>query len=238
MGPHTVLQILGQTCQALCRKRHDHFRCGKSFPLLQGPGKFFRHEAKLDPGLIELIHAGTAAESSAVYKLQGIAGSCPLRSTLFCQNHQGIDLMGRLSAPRSDLQFQMRDRRFLGTSLHGMAALESDQVVFSGEKINICTEELFKYYCQLGKRAYDDTSGDNIQLRKDPVQKCHLHKACCIFQYDLQSLRLLFLSIDGRKPLQCVFPVLKTVAFEAQITGCCSVPGSENHRRAAHIPGS
>ena len=143
--------------------------------------------------------------------------------------------MGGHSSPASDPLFHMRHRCSLEISLQAVTSVESDQVIVPAHKVQVRAHNLFQPYFSPGSIADHCASCDDIEFRKDAVQKSHFHKTCCVFEQDLQRLRLVFLRVDSGQSFQAIFSIEDPVSGESQITPLDPVSVLHNKGRAPHV---
>ena len=235
MPADALMQIVGKFCESLSRIAHDHFGRCKGLSGRKGIGELFLHQAELHSGLSDLVHACAAAEAAAVDKLHGIAAACGFSRISAGQDHHGIIMMGGHSSPASDPLLHVRHRRPLEISLQAVASVKRDQVILSAHKVQIRAHHFFQPKFILRSVADHCASRDDIEFRKNTVQKRYFRKTGCVLKYDLQSLCLVFLSIYSRQSFQAVFPVMDPVSGESQITSHGSVSVLNYKGRAPHI---
>ena len=127
------------------------------------------------------------------------------------------------SSAAADYRVSMSHCCSLEIPLHSMTAIESNQVIISGYKVQTGRLNLLQINPSLSLICNFYCSGNNISLRKYTVQKHNLHFQYRIFQNNLQSLRLCFICINSRKPLKGIFPFFNLIITESQITSLNSV---------------
>ena len=212
MPADALLQVVGELCESFSGITHDHFGSCEGFAGRKGIGKLLLHQAELHSGLSDLVHARAAAEPAAVYKLHGITASRGFGRISAGQDHHGIIMMRGHSSPASDPLLHMRHRRSLEVPLQAVASVKCDQVKVSADKIQISAHHLFQPYFSFRSIADHRASGDDIELRKNAVQKRYFHKTCCVLKHDLKRLRLVFLCVDSRQPFKGVFSIQYSVS--------------------------
>ena len=235
MPADALLQVVGELCESFSGITHDHFGSCEGFAGRKGIGEFLLHQAELHSGLSDLVHARAAAEPAAVYKLHGITASRGFGRISAGQDHHGIIMMRGHSSPASDPLLHMRHRRSLEVPLQAVASVKCDQVKISADKIQIRAHYLLQPELSPGSVADQRASCDDIEFRKNAVQKRHFHKACCVLKCDLQCLSRIFLSVNSRQPFQTVFTIQNSVTGKSQITSVRPVSVFHSKGRASHV---
>ena len=237
MFPYAGLKVIGKLFQSFGRIAHDHFGSCKSLTGHKGVGELLLHKPQLHPGLAELVHSGAAAEASAPDELHRVAAARGLGRLLVRKDHHGVELMGRSPSPASDHLLHVRDRCSLEIALHGMAAVEGDQVVISIDLVKTRAHDFFQSDLLAGGIRDQRASRDDIELGKNTVQKFYFKHSRRVAKNDLQRLRLIFRRVYGRKSLQRVLAVCHPKALKAQVAGRDAVSILRDQRGAPHISG-
>ena len=146
-----------------------------------------------------------------------------LCSVLFCQDHHRIILMTGCTTDTADHLTSVYYRKPLQIPLHGMSSVKSKQVIISVKKIQFCGHHLVHIDLLTALITDINASRNDIQFRKYTVKKHGLHAGSRILQYDLQSLCLIIIRINSRKPRKAVFTVTDSIVLVTHITAHASV---------------
>ena len=188
MVPDAAVQVAGKLPEARRGITHNDFRRRKLIPRLQRIGKLLIRKPNGDPGLIVLVLFRQCLKASAVNKLHRPAAAGCFTGFRGGQNQERIILMGGNSAGASDRIDPVADRLALSVSLHGMTAVERQYIVLSLRKVQGRRQYLLNDNSFLPCIFKDNTAGDDIQLRQNPIAKFRLQTQPVILQCNKKRL--------------------------------------------------
>ena len=177
-------------------------------------------QTDLHPCLSELVESGHPHKSAAVDQLHRVAGSCRLGCLAVSQDQKRVVLMGGGSPPAYDNLLSVGHRYPLRGTLHGMPAIEGHEVIVPADKIQICRECPVEINLLIRVIVYDGRPRDDIQLRKNPIQKLDPQLCLRVPERDHQCLHpvRICVCIHGRKLRKTVLSIPDFIGVEAQIT--------------------
>src|SRR5699024_6599631 len=134
-------------------------------------GELFFRKSHKETGLIVLILTGLALEAAAVNERHGIAASRILCSLMLRHAHRRIVLVSGRTPCASDLLHAVSDGHPLEIPLHGMTAVECQEVILASDHVEACRRQLL--YGNMSVACIDDAHapGYDIILRQDTVEQ-------------------------------------------------------------------
>ena len=132
-------------------------------------------------------------------------------------DHRRIVLVAGRTPCASDLLHAVSDGHPLEIPLHGMTAVECQEVILAPDHVETCRRQLL--YGNMSVACIDDPNapGNDIILRQDAVEQHGAHAGHPVLQHDFKGLRLIIIRIHRRQSFQGIFAVPDAVALIAEV---------------------
>ena len=212
------MEAAGQYAEAFCRKAQQQLRGIEARSRFQGPAEITLANAGNGTHCPRLVQLQLSLMVAGIAEHQAITIAVVLIGLTVAENDKGIVLMARIPSLRGDAADSVGNRTPLRLPLHGMPSVKTDAVPGAEGQIEAGRGSLSKPDGISAAIADPDRPGDNIPVRKHPVQQLCLEPHSGICQDHGEGFSLLICVVESsREPFEGVCSLTDFMTHIAQI---------------------